>query len=260
MPEAISKNDYSDRNSHSQPRAETAYWLILVEDKRYSIEGLVSSIRKSPQGKHWQVDVAETEEQLNTLITLAFPRLPTLVSIDLGLPPAPSSQEYGLELLQRVHQKYEGLKLMVHSQMNPTPYAAQLIMAIPASYVCIGSNADIEAFVDMLPWIAKGFKVYSPSVASILGQVIVIRPDPLADEEWKIVARVARGLTNPRIAEELTRAESAIAEKIQVIARRLNSLGFIRVDIDGRSQPNRYRGELKRFYDEYAVRYGRGRL
>jgi DNA-binding NarL/FixJ family response regulator len=187
--------------------------------------------------------------------------LPDLVSIDLGLPPDRQSPRYGLELLEQVTHKFSGLKIVVHSSIVPIPErAAQFILSIPASYISTAHDLDMQAYAQMLPWIARGFRVYSPLVCDMLSRVLLHQPDPLDDEEWRIVEQIAASHTNAQIGRDMGYAETTVAEKVARIARRLNALGHIDVNTeDRRPIPNRYREALTRFHAENATRYKRTR-
>jgi DNA-binding NarL/FixJ family response regulator len=246
------RNEYGERPAVQH--------LVMVDDRPMSLRGFEDLVTRL-HGGAWQVDILETGQQLIDRLDNNFPDLPDLVSIDLGLPPDRFSPKYGLELLERVHQSFPGLKIVVHSGIVPIPeLAAQYILSVPATYISTASDLDTQAYAHMLPWIAKGFLVYSPVVSDTLSHVVLRHPDPLDAEEWRIVELVSRGLTNYQIAQQLNYAENTIQEKVTRIGKQLNELGHIDVDVDDRvSTPFRYREPLTHFYQENAVRYGRQR-
>jgi DNA-binding NarL/FixJ family response regulator len=233
--------------------------LIMVDDNELKLRGFVELVRQV-HGRDWDVQVVSSGTALLQILEQSFPDMPTLVSVDLGLPPDPRSPRYGLELLQRVHEFYPGLKLAVHSSMPVTEWATQLILSIPATFISTAMDTDVHAYASMLPWIARGFLMYSPAVSDVLSRVVLQQPDPLDDMEWRIVAQIAEGQSNLHIGDKLGYAEGTIAEKVKDIASRLNSLGHIVANVDDkRSIPNKYRDELSRFYRDNAIRYKRNR-
>lgn len=233
--------------------------LIMVDDAPSSLQGFRSMVERMYAGR-WQVEILCEGHDLLHSLDDNFPLLPALVSIDLGLPPEPLSPRYGIELLEQIHQSYPGLLLVVHSKIMPIPaWASQFILSIPASYVSIALEEGTLAYAQMLPWIAKGFRFYSPAVSETLSRVVLRHPDPLDDEEWQIVELVTQGLTNYQIATRLNYGVASVGEKIGRIGRRLKSLHYIDVNVDERPTPNRFRDAFATFYQENAVRYGRHR-
>lgn len=233
--------------------------LLMVDDRPLSLMGFRGLVREL-HGDAWAVEVFENARDLLNSLDRDFPKLPSVVSIDLGLPPEPQSSKYGLQVLSQINEHYPGLKLVVHSAIMPIPdRAAQYILSLPASYISIANDADIRAYAAMLPWISHGFRLYSPSVSDVLGRVVLRHPDPLDDAEWTLLALLFEGKSNLKIAEALHFSETRVAEKIAEIAKRLKQLGHVQVEINDRPTPHRYREPLSRFYAENAVRYQRSR-
>ncbi len=239
--------------------AASQHWVAMLDNRPLSLRGFCDVV-KELHGDLWRITIHERIVDLIGVLQEAFPRSPSVVSVDLGLPPSDNTPKYGLEALERLQMEFPGPKLVVHSAITPIPEeATRRILSIPASYICVADDLDVRAYAQLLPWIVQGFRVYSPKVSETLSRIIPRLPDPLSDHEWKMVSLVARGLTNLKIGQDLNLSETTVAERISDIGKKLLEFLGIKSSHDNRPTPNRYREVFKRFYEEYATRYGRSR-
>jgi DNA-binding NarL/FixJ family response regulator len=237
--------------------------LLLVDDNPLQLEGLKQRIFDLWQDR-WQIQSARSSGEALEQLRDMSANLPDLVSVDLGLPPDRDNPRIGLELLSKIHQDYGGLHLAVHSQLGVTPQTLHKILLIPASYIQIYDPHAVQTFATTLPLMAKGYVIYSPTPTADIPKALVVKPDPLDDEEWVVLRYLIKEPPLPyqEIADRLHDAgrplttSGAVQNRITTIVEKLNGK-FIQVDVSEKTTPYKYRPHLKSFYEEYHDRYGR---
>jgi DNA-binding NarL/FixJ family response regulator len=211
---------------------------------------------------NWQV-IGETTPQaaMQRLRSLAEPgaHLPNLVSVDLGLPPDANRPWVGLKLLKEIQHNFGGIRLVVHSSLAVVDEVMHTILAVPASYVQIRDSESVLAFAIMMPFLARGYLVYSSTPGSQFPRAVVTAPDPLSHDDWELLALIAQTdphLTLEDIAERLHVDTSRISQRVRTIAQRLDPQ-FIQVDSSRTYEPHKFRPKLDEFYRSYCARFGR---
>jgi DNA-binding NarL/FixJ family response regulator len=250
-------NSFPNASLSSSPE-ERRMLLLLVDNNKWEADNLRQAIlRMQP---FWTVEVTRNpEETITRLREMMGNRLPDIVSVDLGLDPDPNQPWIGLKLLRELQRSFGGLRLVVHSAQPVNNEVLHEIMALPASYILTRDDDAVMALVTMLPLLARGFLIFSSQPASRFPQAIVTRPDPLKDEDWELLKHLATPPYRPyaEIGKDIGFTERAIASRAQRMAVTLNDKGFIDIDHDSGTDPNRYRPKLQQFYREHRVRYNR---
>jgi DNA-binding NarL/FixJ family response regulator len=184
------------------------------------------------------------------------PRRPDVISVDLGLPPEPERTIIGLRLLRELRSKFTLVPLAVHSGLQVEPGVLHELARIPASYIRIHDTDGVEAFAQMLPFIAQGFVIYSPSVAALLPTAIVVKPDPLDPKHWEVLELLSKGYTYERAADKLSVTVGAIQARVSRMMELLEERGF--VEPGEEAEQRNLKDTLVKYYDEYHVRFGHG--
>lgn len=240
--------------------------ILIVENNDGQFQGLKKLIEQA--WPKWQVTRAKNYDfalsELEQRYMAKDP--PHLVSVDLGLPPAPNSPDEGLRLLEEIREKWgDDLPLAVHSSLGLTEaLTAEVlhkVMAARASYVALTNDNAYNAYAIVLPLMAAGCMFYSQQPASLVPKAIVKAPDPLGDDDWMLLREqhLHPEYTHAQIGkmEGINRVESAITAHYRRIFQRLQRKGFIEGPVPRGSVPGIYREPLRKFYKENHVRFGR---
>ena len=193
--------------------------LFFVEDSLTQMYGLEAQIKATGM---WEIDICTTpEDAWDRLLRLSEAGLlPNVVSIDLGLADLPNEPDRGLALLEKIRKKWEGLPLVIHSNLDVEINMVRTVVAQNASYIFLRDERDAEGFVTMLPFVARGFLVYSPTPSARLAQVLNTKPNPFHDHDdyWEMMELLERGLTYGDIGDRLSVASRTIKAWVKKVA------------------------------------------
>jgi DNA-binding NarL/FixJ family response regulator len=123
---------------------------------------------------------------------------PDVVLLDLGLPDVD-----GLQLLRRLQAAAPQVAVVVLTMYAEEEYVLRALAAGASGYVL--KLAEPEAVVEAIGRGARGDLYIDPAVARSVARRAVREPEaePLTLRERDVLERIARGLTNRQIAEEL---------------------------------------------------------
>ncbi len=232
--------------------------ILFVEDVEALSIGVETSLKATGS---WNVISCKTyEDALRILDKMSLAGdLPRVISVDLGLQPKPRGTEIGINLLKKIRERWEGLPIVIHSFLDVKDNVVKTIISQGASYFYLFDDADVKAYVDLLPYMAQGFLVYSPTPASRLPQVVSVIPDPFQNnpEIWKTLQHLALGLTYARIGDKEEVGERAIMARVKRAALVLEMLGEIELPPDSEdATPERYKPYVIEWYHRNRVRFG----
>jgi CheY-like chemotaxis protein len=242
--------------------------VLLIDDNPEALEKLTEWIEDIQEGR-WRVLEAESAAAGLDLLKKTFGTadFPDLVSVDLCLPPEDDEPSYGLALLRQIHDIYNDLPLMVHSSVNVEQDVLHTVMAMKSSFIRLGEDRESQiAFALMLPFLSRGYLLYSALPASNVPQAIRLGPDPLNSEEWDILSHLARVdpltgqvKTIEQISIDMNRSSPWLHEKIRDVYNKLVEAEFVSAIPPGTSlhASNVYRPKLEKFFNTYAGNFGR---
>ena len=245
--------------------------LFMIDDHPEPLQWFCRTIeRVHPQ---WQVIVESDHQMALSRLGQMSRRLPDVISVDLGLPPRADDPDVGLGIVREIRRLFGSARVAVHSQLKEVQASVlHELVGLGVSYIRMRDSKPEEAFVAMLPWLAEGYLIYSPSVAGKLPDILPERPDPWNEYQWKIGQLVSRGLTYDAIATEITLerydatqdetktvSTQAVQSMIQKMATQLQNAGFLKLPraSESSSRSNIYRPIVEKFYREYHVKYRR---
>lgn len=230
--------------------------LLFVEDATWQATGLTMMLEKTGL---WEVDVCATPTEALDMLARAsnirnMSRMPSVVSVDLGLSDKPDSPEYGLALLKQIRQRWEGLSIVVHSTLPVKPEVVREVLAHKASYVFLSDDREARAYVALLPFIAQGYLMYSPTPAGQLADVISLQPDPFSanPEYWRTLELLAQNKLYREVAKKESVSERAIMARVRNIAHKLAELE----EIPPLPQGEVYKPIVIEWYMKNRFRYG----
>jgi two-component system response regulator NreC len=121
-----------------------------------------------------------------------------VVLLDLGLPDMD-----GLQLLRRLQATAPEVAVVILTMHAEQEYVLRALAAGASGYVL--KLAEPEAVVEAIGRAVKGELYLDPAVAGPVARRAIQPPkaDPLTPREREVLERIARGLTNRQIAQEL---------------------------------------------------------
>ena len=235
------------KNVHAENR------IVFVEDKGVQMYGVTRPLEETGQ---WHViKCRSSDETLKTLEAASQKNeLPSIVSIDLGLDDLPETTDRGLELLEKIRKRWQGLPIIAHSTLETNESIVRRVVAQGASYFYLRDISDVEGYIGILPFIAIGFLIYSPKPAAQLPRIASKIPDPFYThpEYWRTLELLDKDFTYAQIAnmDSKAKTEKGIMSRVRRIAMWLAELGEIEeIYLDADNLPNEgYRRVVVRWY------------
>lgn len=197
--------------------------VTIAEDSVLLREGIVRLLTAA--GITVVAAVGDAEELLKSVAT----DRPDVVIADVRMPPTHTDEGVRAALVLR--QQHPALGVLVLSQYVEEHYAKELIAQNTrgVGYLLKDRVADVDDFLDALRRVAGGDTVLDPEVVS---QLLVRRGldplDRLTPREREVLALMAEGRSNNRIAQALVVSESAVAKHVNSIFTKLD----LTTDID----------------------------
>ena len=159
-----------------------------------------------------------------SLVEAGLAHRPDLCVVDVRMPP--SNTDEGLRAVVEMRREWPEAKVIVLSQYVELSYAADLLADGRGGmgYLLKDRVSDVEDFLVAVERVAAGGTVIDPIVVS---QLISRRRDPLAaltPREAEVLALMAEGHSNARIARAMTITEGAVEK---YTARLFAKLGLL---------------------------------
>ena len=192
--------------------------IIIVDDHEIVREGLKTILRSDPE-----FEVVAESGTADELLDMVERTKPDVVLLDGRLPGIS-----GAEACRRLSASHPDIPVLIISTYSDQQLVEECIQAGARGYVV----KDIERFSlrDSIRAVHAGAGAVSPTIAAAVLDRIRFTPVapepkpsmPLSDTQLGIVRRIAQGLTNREIAEQLHLSENTIKSHIQEIFRKLD--------------------------------------
>ncbi|QGF22820.1 response regulator [Raineyella fluvialis] len=156
---------------------------------------------------------------------------PDLVITDIRMPPTHTDE--GLQAALRIRRKYADIAVVVLSQHVQRRYANELLASPQGKvgYLLKQRIADVDTFLDDLRHVAAGGTALDPDVVAVMVARAKLSDQAVRDltpRQQQVLALMAEGRSNARIAAELFLTEKAV---VQHTSRIYDALG-LPVDAD----------------------------
>lgn len=160
-------------------------------------------------------DVAAATADAVSLEAAVAEYRPELVITDIRMPPTHTDE--GLAAALRIRGQYPDIAVVVLSQHVQRRYAAALLgpQTGKVGYLLKQRIADVDTFLEALRTVAEGGTALDPDVVTVLlarakrsGGVI----GKLTPRQHEVLALMAEGSSNSRIAAELFLSEKAVVQ------------------------------------------------
>ncbi len=191
--------------------------VVVADDSMLLREGLQLLLTDAGH------EVVAAAQDGDTLIEAASRQRPDLVLTDVRMPP--SHTDEGLRAAVAIREQHPGMPILVLSQYVVQSYADELLAAGDGGvgYLLKDRVSDIDEFIEDLDRVAGGGTVLDPQVVA---QLMAHRrvQDPLSaitPRERDVLALMAQGYTNARIAQQLVVSEGAVEKHTSRIFNKL---------------------------------------
>lgn len=189
--------------------------ILLVDDHRIVREGLASMLSTQPD---LQVvgEAATGDEAIAQIKRLQ----PEIVLLDLEMPGLD-----GVSVLEQAREEFPIVRVIVLTAYGSEELILDAVRAGAKGYLLKG--AGLEEVLRAVRIVASGGSLLEPAVTErLLGSMErILRgdrgPEVLTEREREILTRIARGLSNKAIGEELHLAERTVKFHTTIIFRKL---------------------------------------
>ena len=190
---------------------------VIAEDSVLLRAGLTRVLEGSG------IDVVAAVGDAEALLTAVEENRPDVAIVDVRMPPGHSDE--GVRAAMVIRRSWPDVAVLLLSQYVEERYAADLLATNTAAvgYLLKDRVADVTEFIDALERVAAGGTALDPEVVSQL--LLRRRNDPLdrlTPRERDVLALMAEGRSNARIAHTLVITESAVGKHINNIFTKLD--------------------------------------
>jgi DNA-binding NarL/FixJ family response regulator len=201
----------------------SAIRILVVDDHEVVRAGLQTVLQDADD-----LDVVGEAATADEAVARARALRPGLVLMDVRL--GEGGNAGGIEACRAIRSELPETKVLMFSSYGEREAVVASILAGAAGYVT--KNVARAQLLEALRAVARGDSLLDPKVTGLLldklKELSAREPppdDPLSPREREVLARIARGLTNREIAEELVISEHTARNHVTSI---LDKLGFSR--------------------------------
>jgi DNA-binding NarL/FixJ family response regulator len=192
--------------------------IVLIDDHPLFREGVAHTLRTEPD-----LEVVGQGEKAEEAIRLACQLLPDLILLDVGIPGG------GLHAAQTIATACPATKIVMLTASTEEDDLMAALKAGARGYILKGVGA--RELVDILRSVSTGAGYVTPSLAAtLLTEMTGHHPRPssptnpldeLTEREHQILERVAAGLSNKEIGQELHLTEKTVKHYMTNILQKL---------------------------------------
>ncbi len=195
--------------------------VLLGEDNALLREGISGLLRAEAD-----IELVASCPDLPTMLQQTDELIPDVVLTDIRMPPRWTDE--GVQVARHCRARHPKTGVVLLSQYVDPGYVRSLLDSGSAGrgYLLKERVADVDELVDALRTVAAGGSVVDPQVVRQLVQVGRSRGDTslgrLSAREQEVLAEMARGHNNARIAATLFITQRAVEKHINSIFAKLN--------------------------------------
>lgn len=185
--------------------------LFIVDDHYMVIEG-IRSLLQSDEEIDWAGHAS------NGASCLAFLRQqqPDVILLDINLPDI-----NGIDLCKEIKKTYPGIFIIGLSTFNQETYVRKMLEYGASGYVL--KNATRQELKDAIRQVMQGKVYLSEQVATLIRDNPEKKKPVITAREKEVLELVARGLTNPEIAQKIFLSTTTIDTHRKNLLSKLNA-------------------------------------
>jgi DNA-binding NarL/FixJ family response regulator len=192
--------------------------ILIVDDHPIVVQGMSTLLAQEPD-----FEVCGTAEDVPTAINLVDKLKPQIVTIDISL-----NEGSGLELIQRIVKRDQGIRMLVCSLYDETLYAERALHAGALGYV--NKHEATRTIVQAIREVLDDRVYLSDRMRERLahrligGQKKDVRPvmDTLSGRELEVFQLIGQGCTSAEIAAKLHLGSKTVGTYRSRIKQKLN--------------------------------------
>lgn len=165
--------------------------ILLVEDHSLVIQGISTMLEKNEE-----IECTGIFKNGKDLLVKLKSYQPDVILMDINLP------DYnGIDLCKEVKEKYPAVKVVALSINNQPGIIKKMIDSGASGYVL--KDAEQHEIIEAIKTVIKRKQYFSQSAVTLLKQRENNGLPPLTRRERDVLERIAEGLTNQQIAQQL---------------------------------------------------------
>ncbi|HUM51901.1 MAG TPA: response regulator transcription factor [Chitinophagales bacterium] len=165
--------------------------ILLVEDHSLVIQGISTMLEKNEE-----IECTGIFKNGKDILTKLKSYQPDVILMDINLP------DYnGIELCKEVKEKYPSVKVVALSINNQPGIIKKMIDSGASGYVL--KDAEQHEIIEAIKTVIKRKQYFSQSAVTLLKQPENNGLPALTRRERDVLERIAEGLTNQQIAQQL---------------------------------------------------------
>jgi DNA-binding NarL/FixJ family response regulator len=191
--------------------------VFIVDDHPIVREGLAQLIAHEPD-----MEVCGGAEDVSEALERVTAARPDLVVVDISL-----KESHGIDLIVRLKDRHEGIKMLVWSMFDEKLFAERALRAGAVGY--ISKQESTDQVVDAIRQVLRGEIYLSPPMTSRLllrmRRGAASAEDPVAglsNRELAVFEMIGEGMTTQQIARKLHRSPKTIEAHREKIKRKLS--------------------------------------
>jgi DNA-binding NarL/FixJ family response regulator len=196
--------------------------VLICDDQWIVCEGLEAILRADPE-----IEVVAVAHDGAEALELIPEANPSVILMDLKMPGMD-----GLQATREVCRRYPSIKVLVLTTYGDDEWVFEAIRAGAAGYLLKGTPR--QALIEAVKGTATGHTHVDPSVAGkLFDRVVQNEPslnapeaarilDALSERELDVLRLLARGFSNPDIAQKLYLSEGTVRNYVSAILTKLD--------------------------------------
>jgi len=188
---------------------------VIAEDMVLLREGIARVLATAG------VDVVAEVGDARGLVGAVVATRPDVAIVDVRMPP--TFVDEGAQAVLLLRERFPDLAVLVLSHVIDPHLAAHLTAGAPEAfgYLLKDRVLDLHDFLDTLTRVVSGETVIDPSVVDHFMARTTNRLSVLSARELEVLERIARGLSNSAIAQELVVSERTVDAHVSSIFTKL---------------------------------------